>query len=112
MEDIETVNELKPEYIGFVFAPKSRRYITPQTAAELKQLLSTEIQAVGVFVNESPKKIAELLHSGVIDITQLHGDEDEGYIRQLKQLTDKPIIKAFRVETENDIANAERCSAD
>lgn len=42
MEDIETVNELKPEYIGFVFAPKSRRYVTPQTAAELKQLLSTK----------------------------------------------------------------------
>ncbi len=111
-EDIETVNELKPEYSGFVFAPESRRYVTPQTAAELKQRLSKEIQAVGVFVNESPKKIVELLHSGVIGITQLHGDEDEGYIRRLKQHTDKPIIKAFRVETENDIADAERCSAD
>ena len=65
-----------------------------------------------MFVNESPKKIAELLRSGVIDITQLHGDEDESYIRRLKQHTDKPIIKAFRVETENDIADAERCSAD
>ena len=112
MADIEIVNELKPEYIGFVFAPQSRRYVTPQTAAELKQLLSPEIQAVGVFVNESPKKIAKLLHRGVIDITQLHGDEDEGYIRQLKQYTDKPIIKAFRVETEKDIADAERCVAD
>ena len=45
-EDIETVNELKPEYVGFVFAPESRRYVTPQTAAELRQLLSTEIQAL------------------------------------------------------------------
>ena len=78
MEDIETVNELKPEYIGFVFAPKSRRYITPADRAELKQLLSTEIQAVGVFVNESPKRSRNFLHSGVTDITQLHGDEDEG----------------------------------
>lgn len=111
-EDIETVNKLKPEYVGFVFAPESRRYVTPQTAAELKQLLSTEIQAVGVFVNESPKKITELLHSGIIGIIQLHGDEDEDYIRRLKQHTDKPIIKAFRVETENDIADAERCPAD
>ena len=92
--------------------PESRRYVTPQTAAELKQLLSTEIQAVGVFVNESQKKITELLHSGIIGIIQLHGDEDEDYIRRLKQHTDKPIIKAFRVETENDIADAERCSAD
>lgn len=111
-EDIETVNELKPEYIGFVFAPKSRRYVTPRTAAELKRLLSAEIQAVGVFVNESPEKIAELSQNGVIDIIQLHGDEDEGYIRRLKQYIDKPIIKAFRVKTENDTADAERCSAD
>ena len=111
-EDIETVNELKPEYVGFIFAPESRRYVTPQTAAELKQLLSTEMQAVGVFVNESPKKITKLLHSGIIGVIQLHGDEDEDYIRRLKQHTDKPIIKAFRVETENDIADAEQCSAD
>ena len=69
-------------------------------------------QAVGVFVNESPEKIAELSQNGVIDIIQLHGDEDEGYIRRLKQYIDKPIIKAFRVKTENDTADAERCSAD
>lgn len=36
IEEIEAANELKPEYIGFVFAPKSRRYVKPETAAELK----------------------------------------------------------------------------
>ena len=50
--DIDAANELKPEYIGFVFAPKSRRYVTPEEAAELKKLLAPDIQAVGVFVNE------------------------------------------------------------
>ena len=112
MEDIEAVNELKPEYIGFVFAPKSRRYVTPEIVIELKQLLSPEIQAVGVFVNERPEKIVELLHNGVIDVVQLHGDEDEVYISRLRKLTDKPIIKAFRVETASDIDDAKRCSAD
>ncbi len=110
--DIEAANELKPEYIGFVFAPKSRRYVTQQTAAELKQMLSTEIQAVGVFVNEDAETVTKLLCSGIIDIAQLHGDESEDYIRQLKQLTEKPIIKAFQVETASDIADAEQCSAD
>lgn len=110
--DLEAANKLKPEYIGFVFAPKSRRYVTPQTAAELKQLLSPEIQAVGVFVNEDEEKIADLLHSGIIDIAQLHGSEDEDYIGRLKRLADKPIIKAFQVETESDIADAKQCSAD
>ena len=86
--DIGAANELRPEYIGFIFAPKSKRYVTPRAAAELKQLLSPKIQAVGVFVNEKAERIADLLYSGIIDIAQLHGNEDEGYISRLKQLTE------------------------
>ena len=93
--DIDAANELKPEYIGFVFAPKSRRYVTPEKAAELKKLLDPDIQAVGVFVNEAAEQIAALLNKGIIDIAQLHGAEDENDINQLRTLTDKPIIKAF-----------------
>ena len=112
IEEIEAANELKPEYIGFVFAPKSRRYVAPETAAELKKQLSGEIQAAGVFVNESVEKIAELLNDHIIDIAQLHGDEDEDYIKRLRQLTGKPIIKAFQVKSEKEIADARQCSAD
>ena len=110
--DIETVNELKPEYVGFVFAPKSKRYVTVEKAAALKQLLADGIQAVGVFVDEKPESVAYILNSGIIDIAQLHGGEDENYIKQLRHLTDKPIIKAFRIEKASDIAEAEHCSAD
>ena len=112
IEEIEAANELKPEYIGFVFAPKSRRYVTPEKAAELKKQLSGEIQAAGVFVNEAVEKIAELLNNNIIDIAQLHGDEDEAYIRRLRQLTGKPIIKAFQVKSEKEIAEAGHGSAD
>lgn len=110
--DIEVANRIKPDFVGFVFAEKSKRYVTSQTAAKLKQLLSSGILAVGVFVNETTEKIADLANNGIIDIVQLHGNEDECYIRQLKRLTDKPIIKAFRMETKNDIAFMEQCSAD
>lgn len=110
--DIETANELKPEYIGFVFASKSKRYLTPKKAASLKRLLDPSIKAVGVFVNENPENIACLLSSGIIDMSQLHGNEDETYIKQLRQLTDKPIIKAFRIESSGDIEAANRCTAD
>ena len=110
--DIEAANELRPDYIGFVFAPNSKRYVTPEKAQELKLLLSCEIMAVGVFVDEDPQKIARLLESGIIDAVQLHGSEDENYIRRLRSLTDKPIIKAFRIETAKDIADAEHCTAD
>ena len=53
LEDIDAVNELKPEYVGFVFA-KSRRQITKEHAVTLRRYLDPEIQAVGVFVNELP----------------------------------------------------------
>ena len=66
--DIAAANELKPEYVGFVFAPKSKRCITPGKAKELKRLLADGIQAVGVFVNENPEMIADILNSGVIDL--------------------------------------------
>ena len=85
--DIDTANELGPEYIGFVFAPKSKRYVTPKRATELKGLLAANIKAVGVFVNDSPYHVAELLNRGVIDIAQLHGSEDEEYIGHLRQLS-------------------------
>ena len=110
--DIDTANELGPEYIGFVFAPKSKRYVTPKRATELKGLLAANIKAVGVFVNDSPYHVAELLNRGVIDIAQLHGSEDEEYIGHLRQLTGKPIIRAFRIKTAEDIAEAEKCTAD
>lgn len=112
MCDIEAVNTLCPEYIGFVFAPKSKRYVSRQDAEQLKQRLNKEISVVGVFVNEDPKKIAELLSEGVIDIAQLHGSENEEYIAKLKLLTDKPIIKAFRMDIAQDIAELAKCKAD
>lgn len=110
--DIEAANRLKPEYIGFVFLPKSKRYVDYEKARELKSLLSPEIKAVGVFVDESPQRAAELLNDGTIDIAQLHGGEDEDYIGLLRNLTDKPIIKAFRIQSEDDTLRAEESSAD
>lgn len=109
--DIEAANEVAPEYIGFVFAKKSRRHIPPDRAAELKKRLRPGIQAVGVFVNEPAETVAELLSQGIIDIAQLHGSESEEYIKQLRMLTDKPIIKAFRVETGQDVLAAQNSSA-
>ena len=110
--DIEAANRLKPDYIGFVFASKSRRYVKPQKAEELKHLLDPEVKAAGVFVNEMPETVAGLLNDGIIDIAQLHGDEDEDYIKRLRLMTDKPVIKAFRIETAGDLLFAEQSSAD
>ncbi len=113
--DIIAANALHPDYIGFVFAPGRKRTVSLEEARQMKALLQPDIQAVGVFVNEDVIAVAKLLNEGTIDIAQLHGDEDEDYIRRLRKLTDKPIWKAFCLKTENPgetIRKAENSSAD
>ena len=111
-EDIRAVNGLKPEYIGFVFFPGSRRYITPETAKVLKEMLDPGIEAVGVFVDENPETVAELLADRTIDMAQLHGHEDEQYLARLRKLTDRPLIRAFRIRSAEDAMRAQASSAD
>ena len=110
--DIDAANALLPDYIGFVFAQKSKRYVSPETAGTLRERLAPDIRAVGVFVRQSPQSVAALLNGGVIDLAQLHGGEDEEYISRLRALTDKPLIKAFRVDTPADLEAARASSAD
>ena len=110
--DIEAVNRLNPEYIGFVFAKKSRRYVDPAQARKLRARLNKGISPVGVFVNESPEAIADLVRSGIIDVVQLHGSEDEDFLRKLRELVSCPIIKAFSVKTPQDVRIACESSAD
>ena len=111
-EDVKIANELTPDYVGFVFAPKSRRRVTSEAAAGLKALLRPDIGAVGVFVDEAPENVAGLLNGGVIDAAQLHGHVDGDYILRLRQLTDKPLIQAFRVRSAADVERAEGSEAD
>ena len=110
--DIEGANALSTDYIGFVFAPGSRRYVSPEKAACLKALLSPSILAVGVFVDEDPEKAAALALNGTIDLIQLHGREDEAYIRRLRELTDAPLIQAFQVRSKEALARARKSTAD
>ena len=109
--DIDAVNEAQPDYAGFVLAP-SRRQVTPQQAARLRQRLHPSIIAVGVFVDSPPEEIFALLKNGVIDMAQLHGREDEAFIRRVKACSGSPVIKAVRVSNETDIAAWQDSAAD
>lgn len=110
--DMEYANALMPEYIGFVFAKKSRRYVSPEKAELLRKKLSSRITPVGVFVNEQLEVILELLRRHIIEAVQLHGSEDEAYIKSLRTMTDCTVIKAFRMESEADAKAAEASTAD
>ena len=112
-EDIETANELLPDYIGFVFWERSKRNVTKEQARDLKNRLDGRIKAVGVFVDADIDFIADLVHCGIIDVAQLHGSEDEDYISELRERLDgAEIIKAFNINKIENFDEAEKSSAD
>lgn len=111
-QDIQAANALQLDYIGFVFAPKSKRFVPPEQAKQLRQQLAPGIRAVGVFVNAPPEQIAALLADGTINIAQLHGQEDAAYIARLRSLTHTLIWQAFRIESTEDISRANASPAD
>ena len=110
-KDIDIANELLPDYVGFVFA-KSKRQVSAEQARKLKDRLSPQIKAVGVFVNEKAETIAEIVSKGIIDLVQLHGDEDAAYCRELRKLTEAPIIKAVRLKDESSLTGIEEFTCD
>ena len=111
-EDIEAVNETHPDLAGFIIVKDRRRYISPEKVCELRQKLDPSIKVVGVFVDEDIEVVAKLLHDGIIDIAQLHGNESEDYIKDLKSRTGAQIIKAIGIRSSEDVERAERSPAD
>ncbi|MBO5302895.1 MAG: tryptophan synthase subunit beta [Lachnospiraceae bacterium] len=103
---------LMPEYVGFVFAKESKRYVEPQRAEILRRQLNREIMSVGVFVNERMDTIVDLVNRQIIGLVQLHGDEDEDYIHRLRKQIKCTIIQAFRIESKDSIDAANKSVAD
>ena len=112
IEDIELANQLAPEYVGFVFWEKSKRNVSLEQARLLREKLDESILSAGVFVDADMEYILTLVQAGIINIVQLHGHEDEAYIRDLRKLADCPIIKAFCIRNDEDMELANISSAD
>ena len=104
-EDIDYANELKPDYIGFVFA-ESKRNVGVEKAYNLKKKLDKEIKSVGVFVNDNLDFILNLIKDKIIDIVQLHGNEDNDFLDNLKTKTNAKIIKFIPVENAESILHS------
>lgn len=111
--DIDFVNEAGPDYCGFIIdVPKSRRNVTAAQVRALRSRLLPSITPVGVFVNASAAAVAALLTESTISIAQLHGQEDENYLAELRKLTTAPIIQAFSIGRTEDVQRAQASSAD
>ena len=112
-QDIEAVNAARPDFAGFVVEiPGSRRSVDKRELRELAGRLEEGILSVGVFVNAPPELVAELLEEGTLDLAQLHGQEDEIYMAELRRLTEKPLIQAFSIQTGQDAEQALESRAD
>lgn len=111
-KDIEIINMYTPDYIGFVFAP-TKRQVDFNTAKKLKNLLKVDIPVVGVFVNHEISEILDLYRNNIIDIAQLHGDENEEYINKLKE--EEPnlkLIKAVLIRENTNLKSYEDLNID
>ena len=104
IQDIEIANKLKPEYIGFIFWDRSSRNVSAIQAARLKGKLDPEIKAVGVFVNAPAEQVISYYNVGIIDIAQLHGNENEEYIKKLHD-AGLTVIKAFKMKKTGENIN-------
>lgn len=93
-----------PDYMGFIFVPSSPRYVG-QTIPAAAQALSLSVTRVGVFRDTLLDELRETVELNRLGGAQLHGDEDDGYIRELrKELPTLLIVKAIKVASREDIA--------
>lgn len=99
--NIKELIKLKPDYIGFIFYPKSKRFIGELIPDEIQALVPVYIQKVGVFVDEPFDNLLEKFRSNKLDMIQLHGSELPGYCERLKKL-DIPVIKVFSIGSDFD----------
>lgn len=93
-ENIREVEALDIDLIGFIFWPKSSRYVSERPA-----YLPTNCKRVGVFVDEDIEVVKKIAHDYALDYIQLHGHESTAYCAQLKGLK---LIKAFNIATAKD----------
>lgn len=112
--DIDYVNEAKPDWCGFIIDfPRSHRNVAPDQVRALRETLDPAVTPVGVFVDQPPEAVAELLNEGTISVAQLHGHEDGNYIAALRALAPgHPVWKAFKVRSAVDLEQAAASPAD
>lgn len=100
-DNVEEVSTLEPDYLGFIFYPKSPRFVGEDF--RLSDSISQTSEKVGVFVNASTDFVEDTVRKFALDFAQIHGDESADYCKDLSDRGLK-VIKAFQVDKEFDFA--------
>lgn len=111
-QDAEAVNAVHSDLAGMILSPGFRRSVTAETAGRIRKTLADSIPAVGVFVNAQIAEITAFAERGIIQLVQLHGDEDAAYIRNLRMVCTLPVIRAYQIHSAEDVQQAARSDAD
>jgi phosphoribosylanthranilate isomerase len=102
-DNARDVGKLSPDLVGFIFYKKSARFVGKTPGHDLFDQLPENIMKVGVFVNENPSRIAELMNTYRLDYCQLHGNESVDDCQALRE-KGFSIIKAFSVDDDFDFS--------
>ena len=108
-DNIDDLIKLNLDFIGFIFYPKSKRYIGEDFNTEIIDLIPPDISKVGVFVNSDSRDIILANQKYSLDYIQLHGDESPEFCNELKNRNMR-IIKAFGVNEDFDFHILEKYS--
>lgn len=103
LEDALLAATLGADALGFIFYPKSPRYVAPETVREIIAHLPPFVVSVGVFVDEDAGVVRELAAKVGLDWVQLHGQESPDYCRSLG----RRVIKGFRIKDESSLKDLE-----
>jgi phosphoribosylanthranilate isomerase len=96
------LDEMEVEFGGFIFYPKSPRYILKHLQpADLKKAKGQKINKVGVFVNETTEQVLKMVDDCGLYLVQLHGDETPKYCEKIADYV--TVIKAFRIRNDDDV---------
>ena len=90
LEDAQAAVAAGANAIGFVFWPKSPRYVDAARAREIAATLPASVTAVGVFVDQPADEVNEIARLVGLGAVQLHGAEDQAYAKQIV----RPVVKA------------------
>lgn len=102
-ENIDAVCSASPDYIGFIFYPKSKRYVGDNPNESIFSRVPEPTIKVGVFVNEDARKVIEICQKYKLQVAQLHARESVNYCREIKN-AGLTVFKAFSVDDDFDFS--------
>ena len=111
IEDVQDAVAAGADALGFVFYPKSPRYVTPRAAAELISVVPPFVTTVGLFVNAAQQEVIDVAEQTSFSMLQFHGDETPEQCAAAAESINRPFMRAMRIKQEttgSDLLECER----